>query len=339
MQHTQGKKLTPGNRLLLTLAVLAVIVVAGTVGFAVIEDRPWLDALYMTLVTISTLGMQAEDSIPVTAGGQLWIMLLIIVGIGTAMVALSMLAGMVIEGQLRAILGRRQVNTRIASLRNHVIVCGSGRMGSALCANLRLRNTPLIVIDNDTNSTALAETNGFLYILGDASEEKVLRDAGVEHARALVAVLPTDADNVFVTLLARDLNKNLFIAARLEKAQSEARLLRAGVDKAICPQEIGATRLANIITRPAVVDFIDFAAHGLDLEAEQYLVQPESKLVGQTLRQANLPRTVGLLIVALKRNDGQTIFNPGPDTVLQTQDTLIVTGKTGSLSKLEEQYG
>ena len=339
MQHTRGKTLTPGTRLLLALAVLAAIVVAGTVGFVIIEDRPWLDALYMTLVTISTLGMQAEDSNPVTDGGRIWIMLLIIVGIGTAMVAVSMLAGMVIEGQLRAILGRRHVNTKIASLRNHVIVCGSGRMGSALCANLRLRKTPLVVIDNDTNSTALAEANGFLYILGDASEENVLRDAGIEHARALVAVLPTDADNVFVTLLARDLNKDLFIAARLEKKQSEARLMRAGADKAICPQEIGATRLANILTRPAVVDFIDFAAHGLDLEAEQYVVQPENKLVGQTLRQTNLPRTVGLLIVAMKRKDGQTIFNPEPDTVLQAQDTLIVTGQSGSLVKLEEQYG
>ena len=338
MQQILGKQFSPVQRLLLALLVLAVVVVLGTIGF-ILQGRPWLDSLYMTLATISTLGMQAADSKPVTTGGQIWIMVLIVVGVGTAMVALSMLAGMVVEGQLRGILGRRQVNTKIASLRDHVIICGGGRMGSALCADLRARRMPLVVIDNDTDATASAGTNGFLYILGDASEEKVLRNAGIDRARALVAVLPNDADNVFVTLLARDLNKDVFIAARLERSEGEARLLRAGADKAICPQEIGATRLANIITRPAVVEFIDFAAHGLDLEAEQYLLEEGNELVGKTLREANLPATVGILVIALKHQDGQTIFNPGAEIVLAAEDTLIITGETGSLAKLEKQYG
>lgn len=338
MKRTKRKKLAPTKRLLLTLLALLCVVVVGTVGFILIDGRPLLDSVYMTLATISTLGMLAGGSAPISRGEQFWIIALIIVGVGIAMVALSTLAAMVIEGQLRSILGRRQVDMKIASLRNHIIVCGGGRMGSAICANLRLRHTPLVVVDNNTDATAMAEANGYLYILGDASEETVLRDAGIEHAKAIVAALPSDADNVFVTLLARDLNEDVFIAARLEKPGSEARLLRAGVDKAICPLEIGATRLANILTRPAVVEFIDFAAHGLELEAEQFHLQAQSKLVGQTLRQANLPRTVGVLIIALKNKDGQTVFNPEPDTVLQADDTLIITGRVGSLAKLEKQY-
>jgi voltage-gated potassium channel len=211
-------------------------------------------------------------------------------------------------------------------------------MGSSACSNLQHRKEHVVVIDQADRKTAQAEQDGFLYVLGDASDETILRSAGIERARGLITVLDTDAANVFVSLIARDLNPKIHIVARAEKAESESRLIRAGANKAICPHEIGATRLANILTRPGVVDFIDFAAQGLDLEAEQFRIQPESKLVGQSLSQANLPRTTGALIIALKRSDGTTVFNPHADTILRVDDVMFVTGQRGSMEKLQQQY-
>jgi len=335
-KQPKSKTLSSTERLLLALAVLVLVVAVGVIGFAFIEKRSLLDSLYMTLITISTLGMKASSQAEISTGGKIWIIILVVVGIASAMIALTCIAGIVVEGHVRSILGRRKVNMKIASLSNHIIVCGYGRMGQFLCQSLRHRQTPLIAIDQDDHRTTQIEQDGFLYVLGEATDESTLCDAGIERARALVTVLPSDADNVFVTLVARDLNKELFIAARAEKTESKARLSHAGADKAICPHVIGATRLANILTRPGVADFIDFAAQGLDLEAEQYHVEPNSKLVGQSLRQANLPSQAGVLVVALKHLGGQTAFNPGPDTVIQADDIMIVTGQIGSMARLQQ---
>jgi voltage-gated potassium channel len=339
MQKISGNiKFTPVERLSLALALLLAVVGLGVFGFVVIGNRGFIDSLYMTLVTISTLGMQASDSPWINTAEKLWIIFLIIVGIASAMISLSIIVGIVVEGHVRGILGRRKVNIKIASLNKHIIVCGYGRMGSSTCSNLQHRKEHVVVIDQDNHNTAQAEQDGFLYVLGDASDETILRSAGIERARGLITVLDTDAANVFVSLIARDLNPKIHIVARAEKAESESRLIRAGANKAICPHEIGATRLANILTRPGVVDFIDFATQGLDLEAEQFRIQPESKLVGQSLSQANLPRTTGALIIALKRSDGTTVFNPHADTILQVNDVMFVTGQRGSMEKLQQQY-
>jgi len=322
----------------LALALIFVVVCVGTAGFVIIEGWSFLDSIYMTLATISTLGMKASHIPEISTGGEIWVMFLIIIGIVIAMIALSTIAGVVVEGQVRSILGRRKVSIKIASLHNHFIVAGYGRMGRSVCDYLQQRNAHLVVIDQNSDHTALAEQKGYLYVLGDASDETILRSAGVERAKGLVAALTGDAENVFVTLIARDLNEKLFIATRADTVDSEPRLLRAGANKVICPHVISARRLANILTRPGVVDFVDFATEGISLEAEQYLITAESKLAGQSLRQANLPRQVGLLVVAVKSKDGQTVFNPDPDTVLQPGDTMIIIGQMGSLAKLEEYY-
>ncbi|MCK4628785.1 MAG: TrkA family potassium uptake protein [Sedimentisphaerales bacterium] len=328
------------HRLFLALALLVVVAIVGTLGFIIMEKLPLLEAFYLTLATISTLGMRVGPaaSTELHYPGQILVMFLIVVGIASAMIALTSIVSIVVEGHMRSILGRRKVSMKIASLNNHIIVCGYGRMGQSICESLRQRRVELVVIDQDSENTALAEQNGLLYILGDAANETILRDAGIERARGLVAVLDSDASNVFATLVARDLNPKISIAARAEKIESISRLIRAGANNAICPQVIGATRLANVLTRPGVVEFIDFAAEGLELEAEQYLLEDSNKLVGQTLRQANLPRQIGVLVIALKRKDGQTTFNPDPDTILEAGDSMIITGRTGSMAKLEQLY-
>ncbi len=338
LKRPKHVRFTPLYRMYFALVLIFVVVCIGTAGFAIIEGWSFLDSFYMTLATISTLGLKTARIPPVSVGGEIWIMVLITIGIVIAMVALSIVTGVVVEGQVRSILGRRKVSLKIASLHNHFIVAGYGRMGRSVCEYLQQSNAPLVVIDQNSDHTALAEQKGFLYVLGDASDETILRSAGIDRAKGLVAALTGDAENVFVTLVARDLNKKLFIAARAETVDSEPRLLRAGANKAICPHVIGARRLANILTRPGVVDFVDFATEGISLEAEQYLITAESKLAGQSLRQANLPRQVGLLVVAVKGKDGHTRFNPDPDTILQPDDTMLIIGQMGSLAKLEEHY-
>ena len=339
-RRRDDKTLTPFHRLYLALVLLLTVIIVGTLGFIIIERLPWYEALYLTLATISTLGMRVgpDAAVPLHLAGQLWVTFLIVVGVAAAMIALSNIVGVVVEGHMRSILGRRKVSMKIASLHQHIIVCGYGRMGQFLCEHLKQRRQELVAIDLDSENTALAEQNGLLYILGDASDENTLKDAGVERARGLVTVLDSDASNVFATLVARDLNPDMFIVARAEKIESISRLLRAGANNAICPQVIGAGRLANILTRPGVVDFIDFASEGLELEAEQFLLESGNKLIGQSLRQANLPRQIGVLIIAIKKNDGRVVFNPEPDLILEEGDNMIVTGQTGSMARLEKEY-
>jgi len=338
MIRTVKTRLSPVERLVLSLALLLGIVVLGTLGFVAIEGWGFYDSLYMTLITISTLGMKGSLQPDLSRGGTAWIMFLVVTGIISSMIALTTIVGMVVEGHMRSILGRKTLNRKISSLQQHVIVCGYGRMGRIVAENLLRRQTNLVVIDHSPEVTAQAEQDGLLYLLGDASEEAALQNAGIERAKGLITVLPTDADNVFVTLVARSLNPKLFIAARTERRESESRLIRAGANSAICPILIGAERLANILTRPGVVDFLDFAADGLDLEAEQFHIRPESKLVGKTIKDANLPREIGILIIAVKRKNGTTLFNPNPDTVLEADDTMIVTGRIGSMAQLETRY-
>lgn len=272
--------------MIVALLMLMAVTAVGTAGFVIIERLSPTDALYMTLATISTLGMKSHALPDFSLTGQIWVMILIVIGIGTAMVALSTVVSLVVEGQMRSILGKRKVNLKIASLHNHIIVCGYGNMGQLVCEHLKQHQVQVVVIDHDDHKTATAEDHGLLYVLGDA--------------------------------------------------RNESRLIRAGANKAICPQLIGANRLANSITRPGVVEFIEFATQGIELEADQYHIEPNNKLIGQTLMEANLPKKTGLLVIAIKRQSGKTLFNPSAETAFMADDEIIVTGQSGSLAKLDE---
>ena len=318
--------------------LLVLVVVVGTLGFALLGERSFIDSLYFSLITVSTLGMAPPGAEPLSELEKIWVIVMITGGIATAMISLTIITSAVVEGQIRGVFGRRKVDRKIASLQDHIIVCGYGRMGSSVCENLKVHNVQVVVIDMDSDHTSEAERDGLLYVLGDATEEGVLKSAGIENARGLICVLGNDASNVFATLVARDLNNKLTIVARSDRPESQTRLLRAGANRAICPYDISGSRLANIMTRPGVVDFIDFAAHGIDLEADQYTVREGDGLEGCSLREANLPREMGILVIAVTREDGTNMFNPHPDTILRVGDTIIMTGQAGSVSKFEQRY-
>ncbi len=334
----QVKNIKSLNNLVMAFMMLAAVVAVGTVGFSVIGHRSFIDSLYYSLITVSTLGMSLPGAEAPGPAEKVWIMLMITGGIAIAMVALAIITSAVVEGQIRGVLGRRKLDKKISTLQNHIIVCGYGRMGSSVCENLKLHRANVVVIDNNSEKTSEAEQAGFLYVLGDATEETILKTAGIERARGLICVLENDAANVFATLVARDINSGITIVARSDKQESQGRLMRAGANRAICPYEISGARLANIMTRPGVVDFIDFAAHGIDLEADQYTVRPNDDLEGKSLRESNLPRDLGVLVIAVSREDGTQMFNPHPDTILRGGDTIFMTGQPGSISKFEKRY-
>ncbi len=321
------------TRLILALLVLLALFFVGTAGYMIIDDASFGDAAYMTAITLSTVGFR--EVFDLSPAGRVWTILVCAFGIGTAFTAFGVVTAMIVSGEVGRLLGSRKLQSQIDELHEHVVVCGYGRMGTLVTNELRERHVPLVVIDNDSRRARELEDRRILHVPGDASEEATLVRAGIQRARALVAVLPHDADNVFVTLTARGLRKDLFIVSRAEQAASEVKLLRAGANRVISPQALGASIIANVLTRPHVVDFVDVAAKGVELEMDQHVIGADSPMRGKTLRDSNLRQRANVMVVAIKHADGHTTFNPGPDAVLNENDTIITIGQAGSSVKLD----
>ena len=224
---------------------------------------------------------------------------------------------------------------KIDQLRDHVILCGFGRMGTITARMLTEKGADVVVVEFNESVRAELDAAGMLYVLGDATEEETLIAVGLQRARALVSALAGDADNVYVTLTARGLSPTLHIVSRAEQPTTEAKLRRAGADRVICPQVIGATRVADILMRPHVVDFFEVAARGVDLELDEYTIGSDSVLKDVKLRDSGLRQKTGAMVVVVKRSDGTSVFQPGPDEVLREGDQLILVGRAGTSARLD----
>jgi len=320
------------GRLLFILSLLVAFIGLAVLGY-VIAGADLLDAVYMVVITISTVGYR--ETVPLGVAGKIWTIVVIAVGLVISGLAFSMLVSLLVTGEVRKVLGRRKLQSKIRQLRDHVIIGGYGRMGQLIARELTAEGLKTVVVESDPQKTSTIEEQGLLYVLGDASEEESLLGAGVDRAKALVTVLPHDADNVYAVLTARGLRPDLFIIARAEQDATEAKLRRAGADRVISPHAIGARRISNILTRPHVVDFVDVAARGVELEMDEYIVTADSPICGKTLRESNLRQRVNVMVVAIKRADGSTAFNPGPDEPILENDILILIGPAGASSQLE----
>ncbi len=321
----------------IAIAVLAVVLFVGaaSLGYYIIEPGySYLDALYMTVISVTTVGY-LEVGGSLTNGGRVWTIFVIIGGIMTGAVALSLVVAAVVEGRIRGILGRRQLERKISALSGHVIICGYGRTGRMLAAELKKGGRQVVVIDNTSAQTAQAEQDDVLYLLGDAEEEGTLLAAGIEQASSLVAVLGSDAENVFLTLSARGLNDSLEIIARASEASTQNKLTKAGATRVVCPLIIGGNRIADVLLRPAVVDFVEMAHKGVNLEMDQLTLEADSDIAGQTLRELALPARIGAMVVAIRRPASDTLYNPGADVTLQAGDTLILIGRHGMDEAIE----
>ena len=247
------------------------------------------------------------------------------------------LARVVVEGEIAEALGKRKLVQRIKKLSGHYIICGFGRIGEIIARQLKERGVPLVIIDNNQESLSRVAESGYFYVAGDATKEEILVEAGIDRARGLVSVVHSDASNVYIVLTARSLNPTLFIVARGEEPGAERKLIRAGADKVESPYEMGGRKMAHTILRPTVVTFMELAMHeGVEWSMEEILVSGDSPLAGVPLKDSGIRQKLDLIIVAIKRANGDLAFNPTPDSTLQGGDTLIAVGLRKNLEALED---
>ena len=325
---------TQGARFAVTLFLA--ILASGTIGYVVIERWSAWDAFYMTVITISTVGYREVRDL--SFAGQVFTVLLIISGVGTAFYSATLLAAAVVEGGLHRRFEQRRFARMLDQIRNHFIVCGFGRIGSIITEELDRQHVPFVVIERDPLLAEMVMKRGWLAVHADASQENVLERVGIHRARGLIAAVGTDAENVYTVLTARVLRPDLFIIARVESDDAEHKLRRAGADRVISPYQIGAAHIAQSALRPAVVDFVKLATSSghLDLSMEQVRIREESALVGQTIVDAGIRQKFGVIIVAIRRLGGAMEFNPPHNAVLRAGDELVVLGRPESVKALEE---
>jgi voltage-gated potassium channel len=302
----------------------------GTVGY-VLLGFGWLDAVYQAVTTVATVGFR--EVVPFGTAEKIFTILLVLGGVGTTLYALGVVLESLLEGRLTGSFGRRRMDRKIAGLTGHVVVCGWGRVGRAVAATVTGHGGDVVVVDRNPERV---ESQPFSYVVGDVTDDAVLLGAGVERARVLVAALDTDADNLFLTLSARALNRSLFIVARARVASTEAKLTQAGADRVVNPQSIGGARMAAFALQPNVAEFLDVVMHdgSLEFRLEEVCVPEGSSVAGSSLRSAHLRDQTGALVLALKEPDGTFTTNPAPDTLLVPGQFLIAIGTSVQLEAL-----
>ncbi len=316
--------------------IFGLITIIGGVGYWIIEGWSWLDAFYMAIITVTTVGF--GEIHPLSPVGRVFTTMLIVLGVASITYAFSALTNYVIAGELGGILERRRMARRVNSLRNHYIVCGFGRVGHQVCIELRREGQPLAVVDADPPSVEQASSQGYPVVIGDAGDDQVLQEAGIERARGLVAAVDSDAANLLVVLSARALNPDLYIVARANLEDTEAKLLRAGADRVISPYSLGGRRIALMLIRPDVVDFLDVVMHdeSLELLLEDLTVGYGCPLDQCTIGEARIRKATGANILGLKREEGKIVISPEASTVLYPGDVLIALGTRQQLEALAE---
>jgi voltage-gated potassium channel len=324
-----------GRQLVITIGALALVLLVGTVGYVLMGVGP-LDALYATVFTVTTVGFREIRTFG--PGEKLFTIGLMLVGTGTVLYALTLLMAAVVEGHVGSLMGRRRMQREIDVLSAHAIVCGYGRVGRAAAAELARAGQAVVIVE--LNEERLVGCP-YLSVLGNASADAVLQQAGVTRAATLVATLDTDADSLYVTLSSRALNDTLLVIARARTDDAEKKFTLAGADRVVNPQRLGGDRIAAFALHPHVVDFLDVAMHdaGMEFRLENVEVQAGARLAGSTVRETREREGGGALLLALRGTDGGFVNNPPPDRVLEPGDVMIVVGTEQQLGSLRAGAG
>ena len=324
------------KKLLFPAIVILIVLLLGIFGYMVIEGWSLLDSIYMTVITLSTVGYGEVHDIGGT--GRIFTIILILFGIFIITYTVGWIAKNFIEGEMRAIFGRRKLDKQIKSLRDHYIICGYGRIGKIICKELMMKSIPLIVIEKDERVRQELEYDNILYLDNDATHEETLREAGIGQAKGLISVVGSDPENVFICLTARGLNHQLYILSRAEDEGTEGKLLQAGASEVILPYRIGGRRMAQAIIRPTVSDFLESAIHdySFGLNIEEIAVGEDSPLSNLTLVDSGIRREMDIIIIGIKQKDGKMVFNPFSRTKIQSGDILIAMGRDKDLERLRK---
>lgn len=328
----------PPKQIQLAVVSLLVFLAFATTGFHLIEGWSWFDSLYMVVISVTTVGYGEVH--PLSSSGRLFAMVVIITGVGVGSYVLltvtrNFFEG-VVEGSFQRAVARRRVKTQLPRMQNHTVVCGFGRLGREICKELRLAGRSPVVVDNQEARVRMAEKQGYLFVHGDASDEAVLAEAGLERAAALAVATPTDALNTYIVLTARDVNPGVHILARATDKTAAKRLRKAGADEAVSPYHVGGLRMAALLIRPAVVDFMDVAALGEfpDIFIEQLEMKQGSQLAGKSLRAGEYQAKYKVIVLAARREGAAQEFLPAPDAPLHPGCLLIVAGHRNNLDRL-----
>jgi len=324
------------RRILLIVGLLVVVIVVGTVGFVFIEHYPWFDAFYMTLTTITTVGY--GEIRPLSHSGRLFNSFLIIFGVSTIFLASGAMTQTIITFELQDRYGKRRQKRMIEKLHDHFIICGYGRVGRHASQEFLRANVPFLIIDLSEDRVEKAMAAGLLAVVADATSDDSLRHAGIMRARGLISALPSDAENLFVILSARTLNPSLTVVTRASEEEAEEKLRRAGADTVFTPYSMTGRQLADSLLRPHVVEFMDFGRSniGPEVTMEQVCVSQGAEITRKTFGQLTELRRSGVIVLAIRKKGGETIFNPPPELEVSGGDFLIVMGERAGLQKLEQ---
>jgi voltage-gated potassium channel len=319
------------HQLRVGLALIILTVIVGPVGYMILEGWGFLDSAYMTVIAVTTTGFQEVHGL--TSGGRVFTIVLIIFGVGSISYTGARAVQVIFEGQL---FQRKRMTKKLNRLHDHFIVCGYGKMGKYVCEELAEQETSFVVVEKDEEKIEAMRELGYLFVRGDATTDDVLQDAGIMKARGLVAVLDSDADNVFATLSAKTLNPKVFLVARAVEEETESKLLKAGANRVVKPYETAGTKMAELLLRPGVIEFIDIVARDkkVDLNIEEFRLAHTSSLIGKSLAGSPIRHELNIMVVSINKGDGKFIYNPTSSTVLEAGDSLIALGERANLLKL-----
>ena len=315
----------------------AAVVLIGSTGYVFLEGWSFLEALYMTVISLTTVGY--SEARPLSAVGRIFTMVLLMFGVGLILFLITRVNETLIEGNIRRVLGRRHMDRTIKRLKDHFIICGYGRLGRKIDSILASRGLETVIVERSAAVTAKLEEEGHRYVLGQATDDEVLVRAGIERARGLVAGVNSDADNVYIVLSAREIRPDLFILARTTEPAAARKMIRAGANKVVSPVEIGARRMAQSILQPNVTDLLDLAMaddRQVAVQMEELMVGPRAELAGLPLKDSGIRAELDLIVVAIMEPDGQIMYNPGPDDTIEKGATLITIGPADKLGRLAE---
>lgn len=321
------------------LLLIFLVIFIGTIGFHVIEGWSFLDCLYMTIITIFTVGFKEVKVL--SPQGQIFTIFVILGGVGTAIFAFTKIAEIAYEGGINKFWRRKRMEKELKNLKNHYIICGQGRMGKIVRERLEEEKLPFVVIDNKEEKLEdLKQTNSCLFIEGDATHEDTLTKAGIKKAKGLAALLSTDADNLYLVLSAKLINPSLFILSKAMDEEAERKILQIGANKVVSPYKLSGLKIAQGLIRPTLVDFMDLIIRRkeLALYMEELVVKKDSKLVNRNLTECDIRRTANVIVVAMKKPGKDIEFNPSPDSKIKTGDILLVLGDKNAVNQFENIY-
>jgi voltage-gated potassium channel len=328
--------LRPNERLRWALVAILGVVIGGTVGYRLIGHWTWFQCLYMTVITVATIGYSELPGM--TDEARYFTIGLVVVGLSTAGYAVSVATQSLIQSEILSTFGRRRVFRDIGKLRNHFIICGAGRVGTRIVREMAARGADFVIIERNDQVAERLLQQGYLVLIADATDEETLRGAGIEHAVGIICAASSDAENVYATLIARDLNPKIMIVSRANEESAERKLLKAGANKVVSPTRIGSHQMAQALLKPAVSAFMELTTTGdpLGLGFEEILVGESARFADRALKDSGIRSGLDVIIVAIRRREGEMLFNPSSETVLAAGDRLIAVGKRENLARLEQ---